>query len=95
MTKIVMWVFHMDDSTERVYGLIPGRYYLTALGLTLKLSNNTMSGGDRPFKGCTAPMVNLGKYNLKKWDTYNVIPEEYFMGIVRINIRIKKYPYFY
>ena len=66
MTKIVVWVFHMDDSTEIVYGLIPGRYYLTALGLTLKLSNNTMSGGDRPFKGCTAPMVNLGKYNLKK-----------------------------
>ena len=43
-TKIVTWKFHVDESTNNIYGMILGRYLLTALGLDLKFSDNVMIG---------------------------------------------------
>ena len=40
MTKIVMWEFHMGDSTKGIYDMLLGRYLLTVLGLNFKCSKH-------------------------------------------------------
>ena len=57
--------WHVDDSTKGGYYMILGRYLLTALGLNLKLSNHLIESYDGPFKGYTAPMVDLGTKKFK------------------------------
>ena len=41
----------MDEYTNGRYGMILGIYLLTALGLYLKFSYNTIIGGDGPYEG--------------------------------------------
>ena len=43
-TKIVMWKFHVDESTYGRYDMILGRYLLTAMGLDLKFYDNAILG---------------------------------------------------
>ena len=61
-TKIVMWSFHADESAKGRYDMILGRYLLTALGSNLKFSDLVIEADYGPFKGSTAPMVDLGTY---------------------------------
>ena len=50
-TKIVMWKFHVDESTNGRYDMILGRDLLTALVIDLKSSDNVIIGGEVPYKG--------------------------------------------
>ena len=45
--------------------MILGIYLLISLGLNLNLSYNVIEADDEPFKGTTAPMVDLGTYEFK------------------------------
>ena len=63
--KMVTWDFHGDDSSKGRYDMIIGRDLLTALLLNLKSSDNVIKADDVPFKGSTAPMVDLGNVWLK------------------------------
>ena len=56
--------------------MILGRYLLTNLGLDLKFSENIILGGDVPFKGCSAPMVDIRTYDFKPLTDNKVKPEE-------------------
>ena len=47
------------------YDVILGIYILKYLGLNLKLSDNVIEANDGTFKGSTAPIVDLGTYELK------------------------------
>ena len=57
--KIVTWKFHEYESTGCIYGMILGRYPLTALGMDLKFSENFIIGGEVPYEGCSTSMVDL------------------------------------
>ena len=46
--------------------MILGVYLITELGINSKISDHAIGADDGPFKGCTAPMVDLGTYELKK-----------------------------
>ena len=50
-TKIVTWIFHVDESTNSVYDMILGRDLLTAVILDLKFSDNVIVGGEGPYEG--------------------------------------------
>ena len=65
--------------------MILGRYSLTVLGLDLKFSGNIILGVDRPFKGCSALMVDVSTYYFKPLTDNKVKPEELF-----INAYVKK-----
>ena len=47
--QIVMWKLHVDDSSERRYVRVLGRYLLTALVLNLKYSKHVTKSGNGPF----------------------------------------------
>ena len=59
----------MNDSAKGGYYIILGRYILTDLRLNLKFSNKLIESDDGPFKGYTAPMVDLGTYKFKDLNT--------------------------
>ena len=61
-TRIVMWKYHVDDSTKGRYDMILGRYIFTALVLNLKLSDNVIESDDGTLKGSTATMADMGTY---------------------------------
>ena len=49
-TKILMWKFHVNESTNGRYAMILGIYLLTALGTDLNFSENVIIGGEVPYK---------------------------------------------
>ena len=51
-TKSVTWKCYVDDSAEGRYEMILARKLLTALGLDLKFSENTIIAGEGPYEGC-------------------------------------------
>ena len=57
-TKIVSLKGQVDNQTNSRYAMILGRDQLTALVMDLKFSDNIIIGGDGPYKGCSAPMVD-------------------------------------
>ena len=57
--KIVICNFQVDDSTKGGYYMILGRDILTDLGSNIKFSDHVIEADDGPFKGSTAPMVDL------------------------------------
>ena len=81
VTKIVMWKCHVDESTNCRYKIILGRDLLTTLGLDLKFSENVIIGGEGPYEGCSAPMVDVKKYNFKSITDKTVKPEESFLNL--------------
>ena len=54
--------------------MILGRYLLTDLGLDDKFSENIIIGCGAPFKGCSAPMVDLSTYYFKPLTDNKVKP---------------------
>ena len=62
VTKIVTWYFHVDDSTKGRYDMILRRYLFTDLGLNLKFPDHVIEAYGGPFKGSTAPMIDMGAY---------------------------------
>ena len=48
--NIVVWKFHVGDSTKGVHDMILGRYLLTALVLSLKNSRHAIKLVDKPLK---------------------------------------------
>ena len=52
-TKTVTWKFPMDDSSNSSHDMILGRDLLTSLVIDIKFSQNTISGGEGPYNGCT------------------------------------------
>ena len=60
--------------------MILGIYILTALGLSKKRYYHIIEVYDVPFKGSTATMVDLGKYEFKYLETGKITPEESFMN---------------
>ena len=57
------WKCHVDESTTGRNDMILDRYLLTALGLDLRFYKNFMHGGEGPYKGCSAPMVDVKNYD--------------------------------
>ena len=64
-TNAVTWKYNVDESTKGGKYFILGRDMLTKLGLNLKFSEHVIKADDGPFKGSTAPMVDLGAYIFK------------------------------
>ena len=79
-TKIVTCNCHVDDSTKGRYDMILGRNILTNLGLNIKCSYPIIEAYYGPFKGSTAPMVDLVMYEFKYLNTGKFSPEKFFMN---------------
>ena len=75
----VTWNCHVDDSAKGIYEIILGSYLFPYLKLNLKLSDHFIEVNDGPFKGLTAPMVDLGTYKFKKFNTGNINNPEQFL----------------
>ena len=67
--------YHVDESTNSKYDMILGRDLLTALGLDLKVYDNTIIFGEGPYEGCSKPMVDISNYDLKSITNETVKPE--------------------
>ena len=78
-TKIVTRKCHITKSSNSRYNMILGRDLLTALGLDLKFSENIILESDGPYKGCSAPMVDVSTYDFKHLTYNKVKPEESFI----------------
>ena len=72
--NVMTWKCHVDDSGKGRYNIILGRDILTELVLNIKLSEHVIEADDRPLKGSTAPMVNLGTYIFKYLNTGKITP---------------------
>ena len=55
--------------------MILGRDLLTELGLNLKFSGNVIHGGEVPYKGCSAPTVDVNNDNFNNLTAKTVKPE--------------------
>ena len=75
VTKHLTWNCHVDDSAKGIHDIILGRYILTALGLNIKLSYHVIEADYEPFKSSTVPMVDLGMYSFKYFNTGNITPK--------------------
>ena len=80
-TKIVSWKFHLDNQNNSRYDMILVRYLIHALGLDIKFSENIIFGGDVPYQGCSAPMVDLNNYKVKSLTEKIVKPEKSFINL--------------
>ena len=60
--------------------MILGRDLLTVLGLYLKFSENVIRGGEGPYKGCSAPMVDVNNYYFNIVTAKTFKPEESFIN---------------
>ena len=60
--------------------MILGRGLLTVMGPDLKFSENVIHGGERPYKGCSAPMVDVDNYEFNILTAKTVKPEESFIN---------------
>ena len=77
-TNIVTCKCHLGESAKGRYDMILERYVLTELGLDLKLSEFIIEADDRPFKGSTTPMVDLGMSIFKDLNTGKTKPEFFY-----------------
>ena len=60
--------------------MIPGRDLLTTLGLGLKFSQKFIHGVEVPYKGCSAPMVDVNNYDFNIVTSKIVKLEESFIN---------------
>ena len=80
-TNIVTWKCHEDESSTGRYDMILGRDLLTALVLDLKFPENAINGGKGPYKGCSAPMVDVNNYDCSILTEKIVKPDESFINV--------------
>ena len=60
MKEILTWGCHVDDNfAEGCNDRILGKDLITALGLSLKISEQFIGVGNVPYIYCTAPMVDI------------------------------------
>ena len=64
--KILIWKFHVADSTEIRYDMILRGYILTSLGMNLK---------------CSAHMVDVTDHGFKSLMDKNIKPEESLINL--------------
>ena len=60
--------------------MIIGRDLHNTMVLYLKFSENVIICGDGPYKGCSAPMVDIRNYYFKPLTDKKVKPEESFIN---------------
>ena len=72
---IMMWRFHVDESSKGRYYMILGWDILIWLRLSLKLSGHIIKADDGTFKGSTTPMVDMGTYEFKYLNIGKITPE--------------------
>ena len=77
-TEIATQHFYVDDYVKGRYETILDIYLLTALGLSLKRSDQVIKSYNGTFKGPPAPMVDLGTYEVKQLNKGKITPEELF-----------------
>ena len=75
-----MWKCHEDESSTSKYDMILGRDLLPALGLDINFSENVMHGGERPYKGSLAPIVDVNNHDSNILTAKTVKPEESFIN---------------
>ena len=75
-----MWKCHVDESTISRYDTILGRDLLTALGLYLKFLEKFIIGGDRPYEGWLATMVDVSNCDFTYLTDKTVKSEESFIN---------------
>ena len=73
--QIVTWNCHVDDSTKGRYYMVLDRDLLTYLVLNSKFSDQFIEEDGVHFKRSKAPMVNMGTYEFKYLNTWNITPE--------------------
>ena len=61
--------------------MILGRDLLNNLRLDIKFSEEIIFRGDGPFKGCSAPMIDVSTYEFKPLTENKVKPEESFINV--------------
>ena len=79
-TKIVTWKCHVDKTTNGRYDMILGRDLLDALGLDINFSEKVTIGGEGPYEGCLATMVDASNYDFTCIIDKTVKPEESFIN---------------
>ena len=60
--------------------MILGRDLLTMMGTDLNFSEHVIIGGDRPYKGSSAPMDDVTNYEFKPLTDRIIKLEEYFIN---------------
>ena len=80
VTKIVTWKCHVDESTNSSYNMILGRDLLATLGLAIRFYKNVMHGGEGPYKGCSAPILDINNYDFNVLIAKTVKPQESFIN---------------
>ena len=72
--------------------MILGRYLITELGLNFKLSNQIIEADDGHFKGYMSPMVDLGMYEFKYFETGKLHPNNILRALTQIKyMNLKMY----
>ena len=74
------WKCHVDESITVRYEIILGRDLLTALELDLKFFENVIHGGEGPYKGCSAPIIDVNNYDFNILRATTVKLEESFIN---------------
>ena len=72
--KIMMWKFHLDDSTNGRYDMVLGRDLLTALRLDIKFSDNIIIGREVPYEGCSSSIVDVINHDFNSIKDKNFKP---------------------
>ena len=49
-------------------------FFLTSLGLNIKISQHVIKAGDMPLEEYTAIMIDLGMYKFKYFNAGNITP---------------------
>ena len=70
----------MEKSTNGRYYMILGRDLMNVLGMGRNCSENVIHGGEGPYKGCSAPMVDVNNYGFNILMSKTVKPKEYFIN---------------
>ena len=79
--KSMKWGFRMDDSAIDTYNMVLCGDLLTALGTNRKCFEDVIEESDRPLKGSTAPMIDLGTYESKYSNTGKLHLRNIFMDL--------------
>ena len=63
------WNFHVDKFANSMYYMIPDIDLLIELVFNLKLCEHLIKEDDKPLKGSSSPMIDLGTYKFNDLNT--------------------------